>query len=130
MGGYCPGIWTEADMPDAVNLAEKLALFDERWSPKIVGYFNGHEVMVAKLDGEFPWHSHAETDDFFLVLQGRIRIETAQGNVELGPGELYVVPRGVLHRPIAEAEAHVLLIEAAGTPNTGDPVTAAVKVHL
>jgi mannose-6-phosphate isomerase-like protein (cupin superfamily) len=117
-------------MPEAVNLAEKLALFSERWAPKIVAGFNGHEVMVAKLEGEFPWHSHAETDDLFLVLDGRIRLETEQGNVELGPGELYVVPRGVLHRPVAEREAHVLLMEAAGTPNTGDPATAAVKVEL
>lgn len=117
-------------MPEAVNLAEKLALFDERWAPKIVAYFNGHDVMVAKLEGEFPWHAHPETDDLFLVLDGRIRVETERGNVELGPGELYVVPRGVLHRPVAEAEAHVLLIETAGTPNTGDSATAAVKVEL
>jgi mannose-6-phosphate isomerase-like protein (cupin superfamily) len=117
-------------MPEAVNLARKLALFSERWSPKIVGYFNGHDIMVAKLQGEFPWHTHPETDDFFLVLHGRIRLETEQGNVELGPGELYVVPRGVLHRPVADAEAHVMLIETAGTPNTGDPATSAVKVEL
>lgn len=117
-------------MPEAINLAAKLALFDERWSPRIVGHFNGHELMVVKLEGEFPWHSHAETDDFFLVLAGRVRIETELGNVELGPGELYVVPRGTLHRPVAEAEAHVLLIETAGTPNTGDPATAAIKVEI
>ena len=117
-------------MPDAVNLADKLARFADRWSPKIVARFNGHDVMVAKLEGEFPWHSHAETDDFFLVLHGQVRIETERGNVELGPGELYVVPRGVLHRPVAEREAHVLLIETAGTPNTGDPATATVKVEL
>ncbi len=117
-------------MPEAVNLARKLALFDERWAPKIVSRFNGHDVMVAKLEGAFPWHAHPETDDFFLVLDGRIRIETEQGDVELGPGELYVVPRGVRHRPVAEAEAHVLLIETAGTPNTGDPATAAKKVEL
>ena len=117
-------------MPEAVNLSEKLALFTERFSPKIVARFNGHEVMVAKLEGAFPWHVHADTDDFFLVLEGRIRIETEEGDVELGPGDLYVVPRGVRHRPVAEREAHVLLIETAGTPNTGDPATAAVKVEL
>ncbi len=117
-------------MPEAVNLARKLALFDERWSPKIVARFNGHEVMVVKVEGAFPWHAHADTDDFFLVLDGRIRIETERGDVELGPGELYVVPRGVLHRPVADAEAHVLLIETAGTPNTGDPATAVKKVEL
>ncbi len=117
-------------MPDAVNLAAKLALFSDRWSPKVVAYFNGHDVMVAKLEGEFRWHSHPETDDLFLVLDGRIRVETEQGNVDLGPGELYVVPRGVLHRPVAEREAHVMLIETAGTPNTGDPATATPKVGL
>jgi mannose-6-phosphate isomerase-like protein (cupin superfamily) len=117
-------------MPELINLADKLALFTDRWSPKIVAYFNGHEVMVAKLEGEFPWHSHPDTDDFFLVLRGHIRIETEQGNVELGPGEMYVVPRGVLHRPVAEREAHVLLIEKTGTPNTGDPATAAIKIEL
>ncbi len=113
-----------------VNLAAKLALFDERWSPRIVARFNGHEVMVAKLEGAFPWHVHEDTDDFFLVLSGRIRLETEAGNVNLGPGELHVVPRGVRHRPVAEAEAHVLLIETAGTPNTGDPATAAAKVEI
>lgn len=117
-------------MPDPVNLAAKLALFSEHWSPRIVARFNGHEVMVAKLQGEFPWHVHADTDDLFLVLDGRIRIETEQGDVELGPGELHVVPRGVRHRPVAAAEAHVLLIERDGTPNTGDPATAAAKVEI
>lgn len=117
-------------MPDAVNLAEKLALFDERWSPRIVARFNGHEVMVAKLEGTFPWHVHEDTDDFFLVLAGRIRIETEVGDVMLGPGELHVVPRGIRHRPVAAAEAHVLLIEREGTPNTGDPATAARKVEI
>ena len=121
-------------MPDShlrpVNLAAKLALFDERWSPRIVSRFNGHEVMVAKLEGAFPWHVHDDTDDFFLVLDGRIRLETEQGNVDLGPGELYVVPKGVGHRPVAAAEAHVLLIETAGTPNTGDPATAAAKTEI
>ena len=117
-------------MPDAVNLADKLALFTDRWAPRIVAQFNGHDVMVAKLEGEFPWHSHPETDDLFLVLDGRIRVETEQGDVELGPGELYVVPRGVRHRPVATREAHVLLIETAGTPNTGDAATAAPKTWL
>lgn len=119
-------------MPDPVNLADKLALFDERWSPRIVARFNGHEMMVAKLQGAFPWHAHEDTDDVFLVLSGRIRVETEAGDVDLGPGELHVVPRGVRHRPVAEAEAeaHVLLIEREGTPNTGDPATAAVKVEI
>lgn len=117
-------------MVEAINLKQKLSLFSEHWSPRIVAAFNGHDVMVVKVEGEFVWHEHPDTDDFFLVLDGRLTIETAQGNVEMGPGELYVVPKGVQHRPIAHGEAHLLLIEPAGTPNTGDPATAATKVHI
>lgn len=112
-------------MPEAVNLAEKLSKFSEHWSPKKVSEFNGHDIMVVKVKGEFNWHSHADTDDFFMVLSGRIRIETEHGNVDLGPGELYVIPKGVEHRPVAEEEAHLMLIEKSGTPNTGDEATAA-----
>jgi mannose-6-phosphate isomerase-like protein (cupin superfamily) len=86
--------------------------------------------MVVKLKGEFQWHSHAETDDFFLVLKGRLTIRLRDGDVHLGPGELYVVPAGVEHCPVAEEEVHLLLIEPAGTPNTGDPATAVVKTAL
>jgi len=107
-----------------INLAEKLTTFDTHWQPRVVGQFNGHDLMVVKVKGEFVWHSHADTDDFFLVLQGRITIQLRDGAVSLGPGELFVVPRGVEHRPVAEEEAHLLLIEAAGTPNTGNAVTA------
>ncbi len=114
-------------MPQAINLAEKLTKFSDHWSPKIVSGFNGHDIMVVKVKGAFNWHDHADSDDFFLVLKGSIRIETEQGNVTLNPGELYVVPRGVKHRPVAEEEAHLLLIEPAGLPNTGDDATAAVK---
>ena len=114
-------------MPDAINLEQKLALFSDLWSPKIVGSFNGHDLMVVKVKGEFNWHSHSDTDDLFLVLKGRIKIELRDGVVTLGPGELYVVPKGVEHRPVAEEEAHILLIEPAGTPNTGDSATAVVK---
>jgi mannose-6-phosphate isomerase-like protein (cupin superfamily) len=114
-------------MPNAVRLAEKLGAFNEYWSPKIVSRFNGHDVMVVKVKGEFVWHSHPDSDDFFLVLKGNVTIQTRDGDVRLGPGDLYVVPRGVEHRPVAEEEAHILLIEPAGTPNTGDPATAAVK---
>lgn len=110
-----------------VNLAGKLATFSERWSPKIVAGFNGHDVMVVKVGGEFVWHAHPDTDDFFLVLKGRLRIDLRDGPVTLGPGELFVVPKGVEHRPVAEEETHLLLIEPAGTPNTGDPATAAAK---
>jgi mannose-6-phosphate isomerase-like protein (cupin superfamily) len=114
-------------VPAAVNLAGKLAAFSEHWSPKIVAQFNGHDVMVVRARGEFVWHSHPETDDFFLVLKGNLVIQLRDGEVRLGPGDLYVVPRGVEHRSVAEGEVHMLLIEPQGTPNTGDPATAAVK---
>ena len=111
-----------------VNLAEKLAAFDDRFSPKTVAYMNDYKVQLAKVEGEFVWHTHPETDDFFLVLDGRLTIQLREGDVELGPGEVYVVPRGVEHCPKADEETHVLLIEPKGTPNTGDaggPLTAA-----
>jgi mannose-6-phosphate isomerase-like protein (cupin superfamily) len=117
-------------MPNAINLAEKLSLFSEHWSPKIVAAYNGNDIMVVKFEGEFPMHDHPETDDFFLVIEGHVTIETENGNVELKAGELYVVPKGVMHRPIAHGEAKVMLIEPAGTPNTGDTATAAVKERI
>lgn len=107
-----------------VNLAEKLAAFTEHWQPRTVGQLNDLDIMVVKARGEFVWHRHDDTDDFFLVLQGRLRIELRDRNIELGPGELFVVPRGVEHRPVAEEEVHLLIIEPAGTPNTGNPATA------
>jgi len=112
---------------DAVNLASKLATFADHWRPRTVGQFNGHDLMLAKMQGPFTWHSHPDTDDFFLVLSGRVTIELRDRAVTLGPGELFVVPRGVEHRPVAEEEAHVLLIEKTGTPNTGDRATAAPR---
>ena len=117
-------------MSKTVNLNEKLALFSEYWSPKIVSDFNGNDVMVAKVKGEFNWHSHRDTDDFFLVLKGRLTIKLRDGDVILGPGEMYVVPKGVEHCPVAEEETHLLLIEPAGTPNTGNVATAVTKVQI
>ncbi len=111
----------------AVNLADKLATFTEHWSPRVVARYNGEEVMVAKVSGEFIWHAHPDTDDFFLVLDGALDIELRDAVVTLGPGEIFVVPAGVEHRPVARGEAHILLIERAGEPNTGDPATAAPK---
>ena len=110
-----------------VNLDEKLASFSEHYRPRTIGTFNGHDLMVVKLKGPFIWHQHDDTDDFFLVLKGRLRIELRDRNVELGPGEIFVVPKGVEHRPVAEEEVHLLLIEPTGTPNTGDPGTAAPR---
>ena len=118
-------------MSKTVNLAQKLTLFSEHWSPKIVAEYNGNDVMVVKFQGEFPFHVHEDTDDFFLVLKGRIRIDLeGEEPVELGEGELFVVPKGVSHRPVADEEAHILLIEPAGEPNSGDPATAAVKTKI
>jgi mannose-6-phosphate isomerase-like protein (cupin superfamily) len=117
-------------MKQPVNLAEKLAAFDDLWSPKIVGAFNGHDLMLVKAEGAFTWHAHADTDDLFIVLSGRLRIELDDGAVTLGPGELYVVPKGARHRPVAEEETHMLVVEPAGTPNTGDAATAAVKARI
>jgi mannose-6-phosphate isomerase-like protein (cupin superfamily) len=107
-------------MRDKINLAEKLAAFDEPWRPKIVARLNDYDVLVVKVKGEFVWHKHDETDDFFLVLEGRVTIQLRDRDVELREGELFVVPRGVEHCPRADEEAHVLLIEPVGTPNTGD----------
>lgn len=111
----------------AINLSEKLAAFEGHWQPRVVGQFNGHDLMVVKVKGEFVWHTHDNTDDFFLVLKGRITIRMREGDVSLGPGELFIVPKGVEHCPVAEEEAHLLLIEPAGTPNTGSAATAAPR---
>ncbi len=117
-------------MSDKVNLAQKLASFSEHWAPRTVGEFNGHDLMLVKVKGEFVWHSHEDTDDLFLVLHGRVTIQLRDGNVDLGPGEMFVVPRGVEHCPRADEEAHLLLIEPRGTPNTGDPRTAAARREI
>lgn len=112
---------------DKIDLDAKLAQFDERWAPRTVAQFNGFDVMVVKAEGEFVWHTHEDTDDFFLVLRGRLEIHMRDRVVHLEPGDLFVVPRGVEHRPVAHEEVHVLLIEPTGTPNTGDARTAAPR---
>jgi mannose-6-phosphate isomerase-like protein (cupin superfamily) len=117
-------------MNDSINLAEKLSLFSEHWSPRTVTRFNGHDIMVVKVQGEFVWHKHDDTDDFFLVLQGRLTIHLRDRDVVLGPGELFVVPRGIEHQPFAEEETHLLLIEPTGTANTGDKATAAPQQFI
>ena len=113
-----------------VNLAEKLAQFDTHWDPHVVASYNGNDVMVVKFVGEFPFHEHPDTDDFFLVLSGEVMLDVDGVTHMLRPGELFVVPAGVTHRPRAVSEAEVLLIEPAGTPNTGDPDTATSKPSL
>jgi mannose-6-phosphate isomerase-like protein (cupin superfamily) len=107
-------------MTEKINLAQKLGLFDEHWQPKIVARINDNDVRIVKVKGEFVWHKHDDTDDFFLVLKGHLTIQLRERNVELDEGELFVVPRGVEHCPRADEEASVLLIEPAGTVNTGD----------
>ncbi len=108
----------------AINIAEKLASFSEHWSPKIVASLNDYHVKLAKVEGRFPWHAHEETDELFLVVTGKLSIDIRAGGgeetIELGEGELYVVPKGVEHAPHAAAECQILVLEPAGTVNTGD----------
>jgi mannose-6-phosphate isomerase-like protein (cupin superfamily) len=115
---------------DTVNLEAKLSLFSDHFQPRTVAQFNQCDVMVTKLKGEFVWHKHDDTDDFFLVVKGQLTIEMRDRNVSLGPGELFVVPKGVEHRPVAQEEVHLLLIEPSGTPNTGDAATAAKRLVI
>lgn len=117
-------------MSGAVNLDEKFAGFSEHWAPRIVARYNDNDVRIVKVAGEFVWHAHPETDDFFLVLDGVLDIELRDRTVTLGPGELFVVPRGVEHRPVARhGEVRLIVIEPSGTPNTGDETTATVAVE-
>lgn len=113
--------------PAPVDLAQKLSSFSERWQPKVVARLNDYEVKVVKLEGEFVWHSHDDTDELFLVLDGVLTIKLRDGGVTLRPGQLYVVPRGVEHCPVADGEVRAVLIEPAGVVNTGNaggPLTA------
>ncbi len=105
---------------EKVNLAQKLSLFSEHWSPKVVGELNGQHVKLVKFIGEFVWHHHDEEDELFLVVEGRFRMEFRDGEVGIEEGEFIVVPRGVEHRPVAEEEVGVLLFEPTSTLNTGN----------
>lgn len=113
-----------------INLAAMLDTFSEHYQPKTVGQFNGNDLMVVKVKGPFRWHKHDDTDDFFMVLTGELTIQLREGDVKLRAGEVFVVPKGLEHCPIAEEEAHLLLIEPSGTPNTGDARTAAARVVI
>ena len=117
-------------MNDKVDLAAALATFDEAYAPRQVGTYNDNKLLVVKPRGAFVWHKHDDTDDFFLVVAGRLTIQLRDRDVHLEPGELFVVPRGVEHQPFDEEETHLLLIEPSGTPNTGDPATAAPRRTL
>ncbi|WP_126173360.1 cupin domain-containing protein [Altericroceibacterium xinjiangense] len=117
-------------MGEKVNLADKFATFSEQWAPRIVARYNGNEVRLAKLSGEFVWHCHTDTDELFLILDGTLDIEMRDRTVTLNPGELFVVPRGTEHRPCArQGEVKALLIDPADMPNTGDPATATIAVE-
>ena len=105
---------------EKVNLADELARIPELWSPRIVAELNGQHVKLARLHGEFVWHHHENEDELFLVLSGTLRLEFRDGAVTLGPGEIYIVPRGVEHRPVASGEVHLLLFEPVSTLNTGN----------
>ncbi|MCP8464459.1 cupin domain-containing protein [Pseudomonas sp. ZM23] len=103
-----------------INLQEKLARLDEAWQPRVIAEMNDYQFKVVKLDGDFVWHSHADTDETFIVLEGELRIDFRDGPVTLRAGEMYVVPRGVEHKPFAEREVKLMLIEPRGVVNTGD----------
>lgn len=107
-------------MTDVVSLKQKLRMFSDHWSPRVIAEMNDYQFKLAKFQGPFVWHRHDETDEVFIVLAGRMGIELRDRTVELEEGELYVVPRGVEHRPFAERECHVMLVEPRGVVNTGD----------
>lgn len=112
-----------------INLQEKLAVFSEHWSPKIVAQMNEYHFKVAKVQGEFVWHDHPETDEAFIVLKGQLEIQFRDGNVRLNEGEIFVVPKGVQHKPVAGHECHILLVEPAGTVNTGEVIDDKTAPH-
>ena len=107
-------------MKQSINLTEKLARFTEHWSPRVVAEMNDYQFKVVKLQGDFVWHEHRDTDEAFIVIDGNLRIDFRDGAVHLAAGEMFVVPKGVEHKPYAENEVKLLLIEPSGVPNTGD----------
>jgi len=116
-----------------INLKGKLEKFSEHWSPKVIAQMNDYHFKLAKIEGEFVWHDHPETDEMFLVVKGQLEIYLRDGVVTLNEGEMYVVPKGVEHKPVAEQECHIMLVEPAGTVNTGNVVnekTAANDVWI
>jgi mannose-6-phosphate isomerase-like protein (cupin superfamily) len=107
---------------DKINLAEKLASFQDPWNPRIVAELNGQHVKLVKLVGPFVWHHHDHEDELFLVIRGLLRMELRDRSVDIGPGEMIVIPRGVEHRPVADDEVEVMLFEPASTVNTGNAI--------
>lgn len=117
-------------MTDKINIAEKLSQFTDQWAPRVVAQLNDYDILVVNVQGEFNWHTHDETDEFFQVASGQLTIHLRDRDIILNPGELFIVPRGVEHKPSAETETHILLIEPRGTPNTGDQATAAPRREI
>jgi mannose-6-phosphate isomerase-like protein (cupin superfamily) len=107
----------------SINFQDKLQKFSELWSPKIIAQMNDYQFKIVKIQGEFVWHDHPETDEVFIVLNGKLEIQFREGNVLLDEGEMFVVPKGMQHKPMAEQECHILLVEPAGTVNTGEIVS-------
>ena len=105
---------------DKINLREKLSLFDEHWTPKIIGELNGQYIKLAKVEGEFIWHNHDQEDELFMVLKGSLTMELPDEKIQLSEGEILIVPKGINHRPIAEDEVHLLMFEPVSTAHTGD----------
>lgn len=103
----------------SINFADKLSKFSDHWSPKVIAEMNDYQFKLAKLEGEFVWHNHPDTDEVFIVIEGSMKIELEDGVVELGAGEMYVVPKGVMHKPSAEKECKIMLVEPRGVVNTG-----------
>ncbi|MCP2071004.1 UNVERIFIED_ORG: mannose-6-phosphate isomerase-like protein (cupin superfamily) [Pseudomonas lini] len=112
-----------------INFAQKYALFQEQWTPKVVAEMNDYQFKIARLEGDFVWHSHADTDETFIVLEGELRIDFRDGAVMIGPGEMYVVKKGVEHKPCAAREVKLLLIEPRGVINTGDETNERTAVN-
>lgn len=112
-----------------VDLAQKLSMFSDHWSPKVVARMNDYEIKVVKVQGEFTWHAHEDTDELFFVIDGELTIQMRDADVSLRPGQLFVVPRGVEHCPIANGEVHAMLIEPVGVVNTGDAGGALNAAH-
>jgi mannose-6-phosphate isomerase-like protein (cupin superfamily) len=102
-----------------INLDEKFNLFKEQWSPRVIAEMNDYQFKVVRIEGEFVWHDHQETDETFIVIDGQLRIDFRDGSVDVGPGEMFIVPRGIEHKPYAEKEAKMMLIEPRGVLNTG-----------
>ena len=118
-------------MVGKVNIPEKLASFSDQWAPRIVARYNDNEVRLVKVEGEFIWHQHPDTDELFLILDGELEMELRDRTVTLGPGELFVVPKGTEHRPCArKGQVKLLLMDPKDMPNTGDPATATVAVEI